>query len=38
MRSDNYGGDDPDLLWRQIEKVSATRAKLTTMLQDAEND
>ena len=35
MRSDNYGGDDPDLLWKQIEKASATRAKLTAMLKDA---
>lgn len=35
MRSDNYGGDDPDLLWKQIEKTAATRAKLTAMLKDA---
>ena len=38
MRSDNYGGDDPDLLWREIEKVGATRAKLKAMLKDATND
>ena len=32
MRSDNYGGDDPDLLGRQIDKCAAARAKLLKLL------
>lgn len=35
VRSDGYGGDDPDLLWKQIDKCSAARAKLTALLKDA---
>lgn len=35
VRSDNYGGDDPDLLYQQIDKCAASRSKLLAMLKDA---
>lgn len=34
-REPDYGGDDPDLLYREIEKCGVTRSKLLAMLKEA---
>lgn len=36
LRSPGYGGDDPDLLWRETDRCMSTRTKLMAMLRETE--